>query len=483
MVVGDTTEQTDLVIIGGGPGGYTAAVRAGQLGLKTILIDQEAILGGVCLREGCIPSKALLHVAEVIGSSKQATMFGVNYGQPKIDLDKMRSWKEEMITKLSQGIYSLCKSNKVEVIIGQAKFLTDRSLHVICADGDSKQIKFKQAIIATGSNIIKIPSFFKNPQDQNNKRILDSRSALQLPEVPKRLLIVGGGYIGLELGSVYAALGSEVTVVEMTDGLLPGVDRDLVKPLANHLNNIFKDIFLSSKVMSLEVTNDGITCELEEQQLLCIGKFDYALIAVGRKANTDGLGLENTSIEIDNAGFIKVDDCCRTNDKKIMAIGDVTGPPMLAHRAMHQGNVAAEVAAGLPSAFDNLAIPNIVYTDPQVGWCGLTETQAKAKGIKYSVAKVPWSSSGRAMTLGEPNGLTKIIYDPDTMLIKGLGVAGARASGFLSEAILAIESGLLVEDLARVIHPHPSLSETIGEAASAAMNRKARQQKEQSLIK
>ena len=474
MVVGEMTEQTDLVVIGGGPGGYTAAVRAGQLGIKTMLIDREAVLGGVCLREGCIPSKALLHVAEVIGLSKQATMYGVSFAAPQIDLSKMRAWKTDMITKLSQGVAGLCKSNKVEVIKGEGRFLSDNTLHVIGDGENARQIKFKHAIIATGSNIIKMPGFFKNPNDINSKRILDSSSALQIPEIPGRLLVVGGGYIGLELGSVYAALGSEVTVVEMTDGLLPGVDRDLVRPLAIHLSSLFTDIFLSSKVASLEDTGDGIICELEEQQLLCIGKFDYALIAVGRKPNIDNLGLENTNVEIDKAGFIKIDECCRTNEKKILAIGDVTGSPMLAHRAMRQGQVAAEVIAGLPSAFDNLAIPTIVYTEPEVAWCGITESEAKVHGFKYSVAKVPWSVSGRAFTLGETNGLTKIIYDPESMLVKGVGAVGVRAGGIISEAVMAIESGLLVDDLVRTIHPHPSLSETIGEAAMAAVNRKAR---------
>ena len=482
MVVGDMTEQTDLAVIGGGPGGYSAAVRAGQLGIKTILIDQGAVLGGVCLREGCIPSKALLHVAEVIGLSRQAIAYGVNFGPPQIDLDKLRSWKEDMISKLSQGISHMCKSSKVDVITGQARFLNERTLYVNCEGENSRQIKFKRAIIATGSSIIKIPALFKNPQDQNSKRILDSRSALQIPEVPGNLLIVGGGYVGLELGTVYAALGSAVTVVEMTDGLLPGIDRDLVKPLANHLISIFKNIFLNTKILGIEDTGDGIVCAYQQagQQETTKEKFDYVLIAVGRKPNIDDLGLENTSIEIDNIGFIKIDEFCCTADKKIMAIGDVSGPPMLAHRAMHQGYIAAEVAAGLPSAFDNLAIPAIVYTEPEIAWCGLTETEAKTKGHKYSVAKVPWSTSGRALTLGEPNGLTKIIYDPDTMLVKGVGVSGVRAGELISEAVLAIESGLVIEDLVRTIHPHPSLSETIGESATVAMNRKARQQKEQS---
>jgi len=474
MVMGDTTQQIDLAVIGGGPGGYTAALRAAQLGIKTILIDEESKLGGTCLREGCIPSKALLHAAEVIGLAEHATAYGVSFDKPRLDLDKLRFWKEEIITKLAQGISGLCKSGKVEVITGQAKFLDERTISVNRQEEGPLQIKFKNAIIATGSTIIKLPKLFKRAQDQNSKRILDSRSALKLPEVPGNLLIVGGGYIGLELGTVYAALGSAVTVVEMTGGLLPGVDRDLVKPLANHLNDIFKNIFLNTSVLSLEDTGDGIACELATEQPSAITKFDYALIAIGRKPNSENLGLENTAVELDSSGFIKVDEFCHTGDKRIMAIGDVSGQPMLAHRAMRQGHVAAEVIAGLPSAFDNMAIPAVVYTQPEIAWCGLTETEAKAKDYKVEVAKFPWTASGRALTLAEPIGLTKIIYDPENMLVKGVGIVGARAGDLIAEAVLAIESGLVLEDLARAIHPHPSLSETVGEAAMTGLNRQAR---------
>ena len=474
MVMGDTTQQIDLAVIGGGPGGYTAALRAAQLGIKTILIDEESKLGGTCLREGCIPSKALLHAADVIGLAEHATTYGVSFNKPQLDLDKLRFWKEEIINKLAQGISGLCKSGKIEVVTGQAKFLNERTISVNRSEDGPLQIKFKHAIIATGSTIIRLPKLFKRAADQNSKRILDSRSALDLPEIPRNLLIVGGGYIGLELGSVYAALGSAVTVVEMTEGLLPGVDRDLVKPLANHLNDIFKNIFLNTRVLSLEDTGDGIACELEMQQPSSITKFDYALIAIGRKPNSENLGLENTSVELDHSGFIKIDEFCHTADKRIMAIGDVSGQPMLAHRAMRQGHVAAEVIAGLPSAFDNMAIPAIVYTQPEIAWCGLSEMEAKAKDYQIEVAKFPWSASGRALTLAEPIGLTKIIYDPENMLVKGVGIVGAGAGELIAEAVLAIESGLVLEDLARVIHPHPSLSETIGEAAIAGLNRQAR---------
>ncbi len=327
MVVGDVTEQTDLVIIGGGPGGYTAALRAGQLGIKTILVDKEAKLGGTCLREGCIPSKALLHAADVINSAKQATTYGVTFDKPRLDLDKLRSWKQDMIDKLAQGISALCRSGKIEVVLGDAKFLNERTVYVNRLGESSLQIKFKQAIIATGSSIIKVPKLFKRPEDQSSKRILDSHSALEIPEVPHKLLVVGGGYIGLELGTVYAALGSAVTVVEMTDGLLPGVDRDLVKPLANHLQGTFKKIFLNTKVLSLENTEDGIICELETQQELAAGKFDYALIAIGRKPNSENLGLENTSVQLDSSGFIKIDEFCRTNDKKSWLLVMLVGSP------------------------------------------------------------------------------------------------------------------------------------------------------------
>ncbi len=477
MVVGEFAELIDLVIIGGGPGGYTAAIRAGQLGVKTILIDAQPILGGTCLNEGCIPSKALLHAAEVIDSAREASAYGLQFEKPKIDLNKLRSWKEEIIAKLGQGVAGMCKSNQVQVIKGQAHFLNEQTLSVHTEEGAS-QIKFKHVIIATGSSIIKIPSLFKSTKDAESKRVLDSRSALQLPAVPSSLLVVGGGYIGLELSTVYAALGSAVTVVEMTDGLLPGVDRDLVKPLANHLASTMKNISLKCKVMNIEDAGDGITCQIQDEQgVIKNEKFDYVLVAVGRKPNTTDLGLENTMIEVDKAGFIKIDNMCRTNNRKIMAIGDVSGQPMLAHRAMRQGQVAAEIVAGLPSAFDNIAIPAVVYTEPEIAWCGITENEAKAKEIKIDTAKFPWSASGRAMTLGNTAGFTKIIYDPDTMLIKGMGIVGARAGDIIAEGVLAIEAGLVLADLANTIHPHPSLSETIAEAAQTALHRQARRAK------
>ncbi len=477
MVVGDATEQIDLAVIGAGPGGYTAAIRAGQLGIKTILIDAQTSLGGTCLNEGCIPSKALLHAAEVIELSKEAAVFGLQFQSPQIDINKLRSWKEGVIDKLSQGIVGLCKSNQVQIINGQARFLNDQTILVNREQG-ALQIKFKHTIIATGSSIIKIPGLFKSPKDADSKRVLDSRSALQLPEVPGSLLIVGGGYIGLELGTVYAALGSAVSVVEMTDGLLPGVDRDLVKPLANHLSSAFKNISLNSKIMNIEDTGNGITCQIQDQQgAVRNEKFDYVLVAVGRKPNTDGLALENAMIEVNKAGFIQVNNLCQTNNKRIMAIGDVSGQPMLAHRAMRQGIVAAEVIAGLPSAFDNQVIPAVVYTEPEIAWCGVTDIEVKTNGLKLDVAKFPWSASGRAMTLANTNGLTKIIYDPQTNLIKGVGIVGPRAGDLIAEAVLAIEAGLVLQDLANTIHPHPSLSETIAEAAMAAMHRQTRRVK------
>jgi len=478
MVVGDFAEQIDLVVIGGGPGGYTAAIRAGQLGIKTILIDEQTNLGGTCLNEGCIPSKALLHAAEVIELSNEAATFGLQFQRPQIDINKLRSWKDGIIDKLAQGVAGLCKSNQVQVIKGQARFLNEQSI-LVSSDAGTSQIQFKQAIVASGSSIVKLPSLLKNPKDSNSKRILDSRSALQLQEIPTSLLVVGGGYIGLELGTVYAALGSAVTIVEMTDGLLPGVDRDLVKPLANHLSTTFKNIFLNSKVSNLEDVGDGIACEIiVEQAAAKKEKFDYVLVSVGRKPNTSDLGLETTMIELDKSGFIKIDQFCRTNNKKIFAIGDASGQPMLAHRAMRQGQVVAEVIAGLPSAFDNIVIPAVVYTEPEIAWCGVTDIEVKEKGLKVDIAKFPWSASGRAMTLANTNGLTKIIYDPDTMLIKGMGIVGPRAGDLIPEGVMAIEAGLTLTDLANTIHPHPGLAETIGEAAQTALHRQGRRSKQ-----
>lgn len=480
MVVGEMTQETELAVIGGGPGGYTAVLRAAQLGIKATLIDARPLPGGVCLHEGCIPSKALLHAAEVVNTAKAASKYGLHFSQPKIEISELRNWKEEVTNKLAQGIVALCKSARVETIVGLAVFQDSKTLRIERPDESPVSLKFKHAIVASGSRPLSLSKLFKKPEDMKSKRILDSTSALAIDAVPSSLLVVGGGYIGLEMGTVYAALGSSVTVVEMTDGLLPGVDRDLVKPLANHLSTTFKEIFLNTTVISLADVGDGIACVLEGKDAPGQAKFDRVLIAVGRRPNGDRLGLENTQVELDEHGFIKIDQTCRTNDRRIFAIGDVSGQPMLAHRAMRQGHVAAEVIAGRKSSFDNRAIPAIVFTEPEVAWCGLTENEAKAKGITVGVAKFPWSASGRAMTLAEVAGQTKVIYDPESTRVLGVGMVGARAGELIAEAALAVEAGVVLEDLAVTIHPHPTLSETISEAAMVGINRLERQHQGQS---
>lgn len=471
MVVGEMVQETDLVVVGAGPGGYTAALRAAELGIKTILVDAMPKPGGVCLHMGCIPSKALLHAAEIINTTASAAKFGLHFEKPKLNVDELRTWKLGVTDKLAQGIIGMCKSGQVEIIHGNARFEDNRSLRVE-KDGESAtRIKFKHAIVATGSRPTALPRLFKKADDMKSPRIMDSTGALKLEEVPKTLLVIGGGYIGLEMGTVYAALGSEVTVVEMTDGLLPGVDRDLVKPLATQLAASFKAIHLSSKVTSLEDTGSGVKVGLEGKDLPESITFDRVLIAVGRVPNTDNIGLENTSVEIDKQGFIQIDASCRTADKRILAIGDVSGQPMLAHRAMRQGQVVAEVLAGRKSSFDNRAIPAVVFTEPEIAWCGITETEAKAAGREVGAAKFPWSASGRAMTLAEPIGHTKVIYDPETTQVLGVGIVGPRAGELIAEAVVAIEMGAVLEDLIVAIHPHPTLSETVMEASMTAMSR------------
>jgi dihydrolipoamide dehydrogenase len=480
MVVGEMTQETELAVIGGGPGGYTAALRAAQLGIKTTLIDARPLPGGVCLHEGCIPSKALLHAAEVVNTAKSASKYGLYFSEPKIELSELRKWKEEVTNKLAMGIVSLCKSSKVEILIGSAVFQDSKTLRIEQTGEATVLLKFKHAIVASGSRPLTLNKLFKKPEDMKSKRILDSTSALAIDAVPSSLLIVGGGYIGLEMGTVYAALGTSVTVVEMTDGLLPGVDRDLVKPLSNHLATTFKEIFLNTTVVSLEDVGDGIVCVFEGKEAPAQAKFERVLIAVGRRPNGDALALENTQVTLDEHGFIKIDESCRTTDRRIFAIGDVSGQPMLAHRAMRQGHVVAEIIAGRKSSFDNRAIPAIVFTEPEVAWCGLTENEAKAKGMTIGVAKFPWSASGRAMTLAEAVGQTKILYDVESTRVLGLGLVGARAGELIAEAALAMEAGVVLEDLVSTIHPHPTLSETIPEASMVAINRLERQRQGQS---
>ncbi len=475
MVVGEMVEQVDLVVVGGGPGGYTAALRAAELGIKTMIVDMQPKPGGVCLHMGCIPSKALLHAAEVINVSRHAAEIGIEFASPKIDVDRLRGWKESVVDKLAQGISGMLKSAKVERLVGRAILQDSRSLRVDREGESAVRVKFKHCILATGSRPTRLPKLFKNEKDMDSPLILDSTSALKLSDVPKQLLVLGGGYIGLEMGTVYAALGSEVSVVEMTDGLLPGVDRDLVRPLATRLSEEFKQILLSTTVNTIEVQKGKVLVHMQGKDAPERLEFDKVLIAVGRRPNSEDLGLENTEVEVDKQGFIKVDESLRTTDKRIFAIGDISGQPMLAHRAIRQAYVAAEAIAGKPSVYDNRAVPAVVFTEPEIAWCGLTDIEAKEQGIKVGSAKFPWSASGRAMTINDPAGMTKVLYCPETTRVLGVGIVGARAGDLIAEAVLAMEMGAVLEDLAVSIHPHPTLSETINEASLAALARIERQ--------
>jgi dihydrolipoamide dehydrogenase len=460
MVMGDLVREVDVVVIGGGPGGYSAAFRCAELGLETVVVDAGKRLGGACLFEGCIPSKALLHVAAVLGEAERAKEFGVDFGEPRISLDPLRKWKSErVIGKLARGLASVARGKNVEVVGGRAVFEDGRSLRV---QGDEPQtIRFKHAIVATGSRPTPLPGL-----ELTSERILDSTAALELPEIPARLLVIGGGYIGLELGQVYAALGSQVTLVEMTDGLLPGVDRDLVQPLARRCEKTFASIHLGTRVSDLREVGDTIQARVGEDT----ATFDRVLVAVGRRPETAGLGLETTKARLTERGFIEVDERGRTPDPHVWAVGDATGEPMLAHRAMRQGKVVAEAIAGRPVAFDNVVIPAVVFTDPEIAWCGLTETAAAAAGQTVKVARFPWAASGRAATLGRSDGATKLVVDPDTRRVLGVGIVGPGAGELIAEGALAVETAMLAEDLALTIHTHPTLSETLMEAAETLLH-------------
>ena len=460
MVMGDLVREVDVAVIGGGPGGYSAAFRCAELGLETVVVDTGKRLGGACLFEGCIPSKALLHVAAVLGEADRAKEFGVDFGEPRISLDPLRKWKSErVIGKLARGLTSVARGKNVEVVGGRAVFEDARKLRV---QGDEPQaIRFKHVIVATGSQPAPLPGL-----TLVSNRILDSTAALELPEIPARLLVIGGGYIGLELGQVYAALGSQVTLVEMTDGLLPGVDRDLVQPLARRCEKTFASIHLGTRVSDLREVGDTIQARVGEDT----ATFDRVLVAVGRRPETAGLGLETTRARLTERGFIEVDERGRTADPHVWAVGDATGEPMLAHRAMRQGKVAAEAIAGRPVAFDNVVIPAVVFTDPEIAWCGLTETAAAAAGQTVKVARFPWAASGRAATLGRSDGATKLLVDPDTGRVLGVGIVGPGAGELIAEGALAVETAMLAEDLALTIHTHPTLSETLMEAAETLLH-------------
>jgi dihydrolipoamide dehydrogenase len=459
MVMGELEQETELLVIGNGPGGYAAAFRAADLGLDVTMVDPFPKPGGVCLFTGCIPSKTLLFLAELIHDAARSKEMGVEFDAPRIDLDAVRRWKTKVITTMSSGLMSLSKQRSVQLMKGRAVFEDSRTVRL--ENSEVRRIRFKQAIVAVGSEPIPYPGVpFKT-----GGRIMNSTHALALADIPKSLLIIGGGYVGLELGTAYSALGSRVTVVELAELLLPGVDRDLVEPLKQRLDSIFTGIQLKTKVADLKETGGGVEVRLECEGKKTEHQFDKVLVAIGRKPSTTGLGLDKTRVETDEKGYILVDDQQRTADPSILAVGDVVGGMMLAHKASREGKVAAEVVAGQPSAFDVRAIPAIIYTDPQIAWCGLTEDQAKEKNIDVKILRFPWKFSGRAHTMGAAQGLTKIVVNKESGRIAGVGIVGRETEGLVSEGSLAVEMGALAEDMALSLHPHPTLSETEGEAA------------------
>ncbi len=460
MVMGDLVREVDVVVVGGGPGGYSAAFRAAELDLETVVVDEGKRLGGACLFEGCIPSKALLHVAALIHDVERARDIGLDYGEPKLSLDMLRAWKDDrVVNKLARGLAGVARNKGVEVIGGRAVFEDSRGLRV---EGEEPQkIRFTHAIIATGSSPSRLPGSLID-----SDKIMDSTAALELSAVPERLLVVGGGYVGLEMGTVYAALGSQVTLVEMMDDLLPGVDRDLVQPLARRLDKLFTAVHVKTRVTGLREVDARVEAEIEGHGTR---SFDRVLVAVGRRARTNAIGLETTRVQVGESGVVRIDESCRTADPHIYAVGDATGEPMLAHRAMRQGKVAAEAIAGQPSAFDNVAVPAVVFTDPEIAWCGLTERDAVQANRPVRVARFVWAASGRAATLGRSDGLTKLVVDPESGRVLGVGVVGPGASELIAEGALAVETAALAEDLAATIHAHPTLAEGFMEAAQTLL--------------
>lgn len=460
MVVGELTEQVDLLVIGGGPGGYVAAFKAADLGIQTAIVDESPLLGGVCLREGCIPSKALLHLAHVIDEARHVGAFGVAFAEPKIDIEKVREWKQSVVDRLCGGVKTLAGKRDVRMIQGRAIFEDARTARI--EDGEVARVRFKHCIIATGSRPKMLPESLI-PRDA----CLDSTRALELEKVPSSLLVVGGGYIGLELGQVYAALGSEVTVIEALDRIVATADEDLARPLVNRLSKQFKQIITSARLEGARKNGDSYevrwkTGDKEHKQT-----FEWILVSVGRQPNTDNLGLDKANVKTNDGGFIVVDEQMRTSEKRIFAIGDAIGGAMLAHKASHEGIVAAEVIAGKPSRFDPRAIPAVVYTSPELAWCGLTEAEARQQKLDIEIGKFPWGASGRAIAMGRPEGLTKIIADKKTHRVLGAGIVGEGAGDLIAEAVLAIEMGAEAGDLAMTIHPHPNTSETVMEAAES----------------
>lgn len=453
---------TEVVVLGAGPGGYTAAFRAADLGKKVTLIERYEILGGVCLNVGCIPSKALLHTAKVIADAADAGHHGVTFGAPKIDLPEVRKFKESVVGRLTKGLSGLAKQRKVTVIQGSAKFASPKSLSIETKEG-AKTLSFDHCIIAAGSQAVKLPGF---PWD--DPRLMDSTDALELADVPKRMLIIGGGIIGLEMATVYEALGAKVSVVELMPQLIPGADPDIVKPLAKRIEKRYEKIYLKTKVTKIEASKAGLKAHFEGEQAPEPQVYDRILVAVGRRPNGKSIGAEAAGITVNERGFIPVDNQQRTNVPGIYAIGDVVGEPMLAHKATHEAKVAAEVIAGHNAAFDAKTIPNVAYTDPEIAWMGISEPEAKAAGVEYDKAVFPWAASGRALGTARDEGLTKVLFDKKTKRILGAGIVGVNAGELIAEAVLALEMGADAEDIGLSIHPHPTLSETFAFAAEMA---------------
>jgi len=454
--------HADVVVLGSGPGGYTAAFRAADLGKSVVLIEKHKTLGGVCLNVGCIPSKALLHAAKVMTEAQEMGEFGVSFGKPKVDLDKLRHWKDGIIGKLTKGLSGLSKQRKVQTLEGTGRFTSTNMLEVDTLDG-TKTVSFDHAIIAAGSQVTKIPGI---PYD--DPRVMDSTSALQLHSVPKTMLVIGGGIIGLEMATVYQALGSKITVVELADSLIPGADKDIVRPLHKRLQKQYEGIHLNTKVVSLTAEKNGLRAEFDGDSPPSTDLFEKVLVAVGRKPNGHLIGADAIGLQVDQAGFISVDKQMRTNIPNIFAIGDIVGNPMLAHKATHEGKLAAEVIAGHKVAFDAKTIPSVAYTDPELAWMGVTETQAKQDGIDVEKAVFPWAASGRSLAQGRDEGMTKLLFDKNTKRLIGAGMVGTNAGELIAETVLALEMGADAEDIGLTIHPHPTLSESVFFAAEIA---------------
>ncbi len=459
----DADVQCEVLVFGSGPGGYTAAFRAADLGKKVVMVERHASIGGVCLNVGCIPSKALLHMSVVLNETKDMGAHGITFAEPTIDIDKIRAFKDGVITKLTGGLSGLAKARKVEVVHGEGRFSSSHTVSVEQADGTTKTIAFEKAIIAAGSRVVKLPFI---PHD--DPRVMDSTDALALEDIPERLLVIGGGIIGLEMAQVYNSFGSKITVVELGDTIIPGADKDITKPLLRKIKKQYENIFLQSKVTNVEATDAGLVVTFDGKKCPETDTFDKVLVAVGRSPNGKLIDADKAGVAVNDWGFIEVDERQLTNVPHIHAIGDIVGQPMLAHKAVHEGKVAAEVINGMPSAFTPMSIPSVAYTDPEVAWAGKTEEELKAEGIEYEKGAFPWAASGRSLSLGRDEGLTKAMFCAKTHRLLGCGIVGPNAGELIAEAMLAIEMGADMQDIGLTIHPHPTLSETLCFAAEMA---------------